>query len=188
MSWHDPGLYFFLCLLTGFATFLAIIYECIKKFGRKPPLVLKKAKPLDGLQRDRPARTEERASKRPSGSVSFARASRTSRRRNKQAGCVNISESSEERAPHSAEVKGLGAVRRNLLSRTCAHKITTGGSDLINVRFAPLCGLKSDMPLWPRSAISGCEQVQQTERLFDYLVGASEQGEWNGETERSRRF
>ena len=37
-------------------------------------------------------------------------------------------------------------------------------------------------------AISGCEQVQQTERLFDYLVGASEQGEWNGETERSRRF
>jgi hypothetical protein len=65
MSWHDPDLYFFLCLLTGFATFLAIIHECVKKFGRKPPLVLKKAKPLDGLQRDRPA-TEERASKRPS--------------------------------------------------------------------------------------------------------------------------
>jgi hypothetical protein len=67
MSWHHPDLYFFLCLLGGFATFLAIIYECIQKFGRKPPVVLKKAKPLDGLQRDRPPRTEERASKRPSG-------------------------------------------------------------------------------------------------------------------------
>jgi hypothetical protein len=63
MSWHHPGLYFLLCLLIGVATFLAIIYECIQKFRRKPPVVL----PLDGLQRDRPARpTEERASKRPS--------------------------------------------------------------------------------------------------------------------------
>jgi hypothetical protein len=62
MSRH-PDLYLFLCLLTGLATFLAITYECIQKFRRKPPVVL----PLDGLQRDRPApRTEERASKRPS--------------------------------------------------------------------------------------------------------------------------
>jgi hypothetical protein len=60
MSWHRPDLYFFLCLLAGFATFLAIVYECIQKFGRKPPVVLKKAKPLDGLQRDRPRPTEER--------------------------------------------------------------------------------------------------------------------------------
>jgi hypothetical protein len=61
------SLYFFLCLLavlTGFATSLAIIYECVQRFRRRnPPVVL----PLDGLQRDRPARpTEERASKRPS--------------------------------------------------------------------------------------------------------------------------
>jgi hypothetical protein len=64
MSWHHPDVYFFLGLLTGLAAFLAIIYECIQKFRRrKPPVVL----PLDGLQRDRPARpTEERASKRPS--------------------------------------------------------------------------------------------------------------------------
>jgi hypothetical protein len=65
MSWHHPDLYFFLCLLAGLAAFLAIIYECIQRFcRRKPPVVL----PLDGLQRDRPARpTEvERASKRPS--------------------------------------------------------------------------------------------------------------------------
>jgi hypothetical protein len=64
MSWHHPDLYFFLGLLTGLAAFLAIIYECIQRFRRrKPPVVL----PLDGLQRDRPARpTEERASKRPS--------------------------------------------------------------------------------------------------------------------------
>jgi hypothetical protein len=64
MSWHNPDLYFFLGLLTGLAAFLAIIYECIQRFRRrKAPVVL----PLDGLQRDHPARpTEERASRRPS--------------------------------------------------------------------------------------------------------------------------
>jgi hypothetical protein len=62
MSWHHSDLYLFLCLLTGLATFLAIIYECIQKFRRKQPVVL----PLDGLQRDRSPRTAERASKRPS--------------------------------------------------------------------------------------------------------------------------
>jgi hypothetical protein len=69
MNWHYPDLYFVLCLLavlTGLTALLAIIYEC--KFRRRNPLVvLKKAKPLDGLQRDRPARPSEgRASKRPS--------------------------------------------------------------------------------------------------------------------------
>jgi hypothetical protein len=34
--------------------------------------------------------------------------------------------------------------------RTCTHKI--GDNDLINVRFGPLCGLKSDIPRGPRSA------------------------------------
>ena len=71
MSWHHPDLYFVLCLLavlTGLTALLAIIYECNEKVRRRKPLVvLKKAKPLDGLQRDRPARpTEGRASKRPS--------------------------------------------------------------------------------------------------------------------------
>jgi hypothetical protein len=53
MSWHHPDLYFFLCLLAGLAAFLAIIYECIQKFCRRNPVYLKKAKPLDGLRRDR---------------------------------------------------------------------------------------------------------------------------------------
>jgi hypothetical protein len=61
MSWHHPDLYLFLCLLAGFATFLAIVYECVRH-RRKPPIAL----PLDGLQRDRPARTEERANRQPS--------------------------------------------------------------------------------------------------------------------------
>jgi hypothetical protein len=39
MSWHHSDLYFFLCLLTGLATFLAITYECIQRFRRKPPVV-----------------------------------------------------------------------------------------------------------------------------------------------------
>ena len=64
MSWHHPDLYFFLCLLAGFAAFLAFVYT--ELFGQ-PLVVLEKAKPLDGLHRDRPARpTEERASQPPS--------------------------------------------------------------------------------------------------------------------------
>ena len=60
-------------------------------------------------------------------------------------------------------------------TRACTHKIAIGDSDLINVRFAPLCGLKSELPRGPRSAISGREQSQQDPRLFDHLVGAREQ-------------
>ena len=61
MSLHNPDLYFFLCLLTGIAAFLAV--ECILKFCRpKPTVVL----PLDGLQLDTAPPTEERASKLPS--------------------------------------------------------------------------------------------------------------------------
>ena len=32
MSWHHPELYFFLCLLAGYAALLAITYEGIQKF------------------------------------------------------------------------------------------------------------------------------------------------------------
>jgi hypothetical protein len=39
MNWHHPDLYSLLFLLAGLATFLAIIYECIQKFRRKPPVV-----------------------------------------------------------------------------------------------------------------------------------------------------
>jgi len=60
--WHNPDLYFVLFLLTGLATFLAIIYECIQKFRRRKPLVVL---PLDGLQRDHPAPPTEE-SKQPS--------------------------------------------------------------------------------------------------------------------------
>ena len=60
MSWHDPDLYLFLCVLAVFAGLLAIIDECIQKFfRRKPkqgdgPAYLRKARPLDGLLRGRP--------------------------------------------------------------------------------------------------------------------------------------
>jgi hypothetical protein len=79
MSWPNPDLYFFLCLLAGLAASLAIIYECVHRFyRRKPPVVeprrsseevvdppsppkyprwpqyWKRAKPLDGLLRERP--------------------------------------------------------------------------------------------------------------------------------------
>ena len=71
MSWHHPDLYFFLCLLTGLATFMTIIYECIVR-RRKPPVVLKRAKPLDGLQHDRPRPTSEPYRQR--GAISCANA------------------------------------------------------------------------------------------------------------------
>ena len=60
MSWHDPDLYLFLCVLAVFAGLLAIIDDCIQKFcKRKPkqgdgPAYLRKARPLDGLLRGRP--------------------------------------------------------------------------------------------------------------------------------------
>src|SRR6516225_3714567 len=56
-------------------------------------------------------------------------------------------------------LEGLAVAAK--LSGACAHKITIGDSDLINVRFGPLCGLKSDILRGPRSANSGCEQSQQ---------------------------
>ena len=128
MSWHHPDLYFLFCVLavlTGLASFLAIIYEC----RRKPPVALEKAKPLDGLQVTVPRGQPKKG--QASGraiSVGSPRASRTSRRRTKQAACVNISESSEERAPagshparfndsNSAHVRAC-RVEPNLLAAT----------------------------------------------------------------------
>jgi hypothetical protein len=98
MSWHHPDLYFFFCLAASLAASLApsIIDDELLARRRKPPVVL----PLDGLPRDRPARQPNKG--QASGraiSVGFARASRPSRQSSKQAACVNISESSEERAP-----------------------------------------------------------------------------------------
>ena len=114
MSWHHPDLYFLFCVLavlTGLASFLAIIYEC----RRKPPVALEKAKPLDGLQRDRPRGQPKKG--QASGraiSVGFARASRTSRRKSKQAARVNFSELSKER--------GSRSVPRNPPQRAPARK------------------------------------------------------------------
>ena len=68
MSWHHPDLYFLplpACRSRGVPGDHRRMHPEFRR--RKPPVVLKKAKPLDGLQRDRPARpTEGRASERPS--------------------------------------------------------------------------------------------------------------------------
>jgi hypothetical protein len=45
IHWHDPDLYFLLYLLAGLGAFLAIIYECMRKFRRRKPV-------LDGLLRE----------------------------------------------------------------------------------------------------------------------------------------
>jgi hypothetical protein len=60
----------------------------------------------------------------------------------------------------AARQGGLTRRRRGCASRSgakiaqlgrCTHKITIGDSDLIDVRFGPLCGPKSDIPRGPRS-------------------------------------
>jgi hypothetical protein len=43
-------------------------------------------------------------------------------------------------------------LRRHKAFRACTHKIAIGDIALINVRFGPLCGLKSDISPGPRSA------------------------------------
>lgn len=53
ISWHDPDLYSSLCLLAGLVALMAIIDE----FRRRKPGWWKRAKPLDGLLRDRPSLT-----------------------------------------------------------------------------------------------------------------------------------
>ena len=56
MNWHHPDLYLFLSLLAGSAALLAIIYECIERFGRRKseqgdgPVYLEKTNPLDDLR------------------------------------------------------------------------------------------------------------------------------------------
>ena len=53
INWYDPDLYSSLCLLAGITTLVAIIHE----FRRRKPGWWKRAKPLDGLLRDRPSLT-----------------------------------------------------------------------------------------------------------------------------------
>jgi hypothetical protein len=67
-------------------------------------------------------------------------------------------------------------------TRACTHKIAIGDSNLINVRFGPLCGLKEDVSRGPRSAKSGHSHRSKNAALFDHLVGKGEQLVGNLET------
>ena len=53
MSWHDPELYLFLCVLAVFTALLAITYELVSR-RRKPPVIPTEEKPLDGLNESGP--------------------------------------------------------------------------------------------------------------------------------------
>jgi hypothetical protein len=58
--------------------------------------------------------------------------------------------------------------------RACIHKIAIGDSGLSNVRFGPLCELKSDISRGPRSATTGHKALPESGvgDLGRRLVGA----------------
>jgi hypothetical protein len=55
----------------------------------------------------------------------------------------------------------------------------------MDVRSTPISGAIADIAAPPLSAKTGCEQSQQTNSLFDHLVGAGEQRWRHGEPEHS---
>src|SRR5215831_6859989 len=65
-------------------------------------------------------------------------------------------------------------------ARPCTHKIR------LNVRFSPKATELPDASEMTRCATSGCEQSQQSSRLFDHLVGAHEECRGYGEAKRLR--
>src|SRR5262249_2977493 len=58
-----------------------------------------------------------------------------------------------------------------LFAREDTHKIAIGDRDLINDRFGPLCGLKSDISRGPRSANSGRCRHSRNETLWNASLG-----------------
>ena len=49
-----------------------------------------------------------------------------------------------------------------MAGRACIHKIAIGDSGLSNVRFGPLCELKSDISRGPRSATTGHKALPES--------------------------
>src|SRR5262245_41537698 len=61
----------------------------------------------------------------------------------------------------NCKTRARACASTGLLTKTCTHKIAIGDSELINVRFGPLCRVKSNISQGLRSAKTGCEQSQQ---------------------------
>ena len=91
---------------------------------------------------------------------------------------INTSRSADRRGAQNLARPYEQFAWRASLYRRFAH---TGVSDVRNSAYS---GLNSDPTRCSRSAISGCEQVQQTTFLFDGLVGAIEQRRRHVEAER----
>ena len=107
MNRHYPDLYLFLCLLTGLAALLAIIYAfCRRKPGQcDGPEYLKKAKPLDGVQRDRPRPIESNESSRYA--TECKRLARLARPQEKPIGWLDLAAEWSQRALSSRRLMTL---------------------------------------------------------------------------------
>ena|SRR5262249_16216916 len=101
------------------------------------------------------------------------------------AGDRRAAEKRDERA--ASYVEHVAPPRNPLCQLTaalgCTGSAAIGDSDLINVRFGPLCRLKSDNLRGPRSAASGLMQCSKT-RSFDNIISARKQCRWQFEAER----
>ncbi len=59
------------------------------------------------------------------------------------------------------------------------HQNRPSGRRLPHFRLAAASGIRSPAARCLSRATSGCEQSQQTNSLFDHLIGAGEQDWWN---------
>src|SRR5262249_1361447 len=69
-------------------------------------------------------------------------------------------------------------------SHRLGHSRRIGTLPMLSVRFAPKADMHTLASKCPLRAKNGCEQPQQSNPLFDHLVGAGEQRGWHLEAER----
>ena len=81
------------------------------------------------------------------------------------------------------ERRARGSSRTECALGACSHKVAIGDSDLINVCFGPICGLKSDISPGPR-----CVRLNAPQQKHCYSITSSALAERPGGTSRPSAF